>query len=81
LSNVIFFFISEPFIEKLENMENFNQTFTLLDANISLNLDILETGLFNILALIALLVYTGRDFFRIFTRRTQNNDFKQCSGC
>jgi F-type H+-transporting ATPase subunit b len=43
-------------------MENFNQTFTLLDANISLNLDILETGLFNILALIALLVYTGRDF-------------------
>ncbi len=62
MSNVIFLFISEQFIEKLENMENFNQTFTLLDENIGLNLDILETGLLNILALIALLVYTGRDF-------------------
>ena len=44
-------------------MENFDQIFTLLaEEGISLNLDILETGLLNILALIAILVYTGRDF-------------------
>ena len=45
-------------------MENFNQIFTLLaeDEGISLNLDILETGLLNILALLGILIYTGRDF-------------------
>ena len=45
-------------------MENFNQIFTLLaeDESIGLNLDILETGLINILALLAILIYTGRDF-------------------
>lgn len=45
-------------------MENFSQIFTLIaqDENISLNLNILETGLLNILALIAILVFTGRDF-------------------
>ena len=45
-------------------MENFNLIFTLVaeNENIGLNLDILETGLINILALIAILVYTGRDF-------------------
>jgi F-type H+-transporting ATPase subunit b len=45
-------------------MENFNQIFTLLvkDENISLNLDILETGLINILGLLTILIYTGRDF-------------------
>ena len=45
-------------------MENFNQIFTLLaeEGSISLNLDILETGLLNILALLAILVYTGKDF-------------------
>lgn len=45
-------------------MENFDQIFTLLakHESIGLNLDILETGLLNILALIAILVYTGRDF-------------------
>lgn len=45
-------------------MENFDQIFTLLseDEGIGLNLDILETGLLNILALIAILVSTGRDF-------------------
>jgi F-type H+-transporting ATPase subunit b len=45
-------------------MENFDQIFTLLaeDKGIGLNLDILETGLINILALVAILVYTGRDF-------------------
>jgi len=45
-------------------MENFNQIFTLLAEaeGISLNFDILETGLLNILALLAILIYTGRDF-------------------
>lgn len=45
-------------------MENFDQIFTLLAEHegIGLNLDILETGLLNILALVAILVYTGRDF-------------------
>jgi len=45
-------------------MENFDQIFTLLAEHegISLNTDILETGLINILALIAILIYTGRDF-------------------
>ena len=44
-------------------MENFDQSFTLLaNEGISLNTDILETGLINILALVAILVYTGRDF-------------------
>lgn len=45
-------------------MENFNQIFTLLanEEGIGLNLDILETGLLNIIALLGILIYTGRDF-------------------
>jgi F-type H+-transporting ATPase subunit b len=45
-------------------MENFDQIFTLLAEHegIGLNLDILETGLLNIIALVAILIYTGRDF-------------------
>ena len=45
-------------------MEKFDQIFTLLaeQEGIGLNTDILETGLINILALLAILVYTGRDF-------------------
>ena len=45
-------------------MENFDQIFTLLAEHngISLNSDILETGLINIIALVAILIYTGRDF-------------------
>jgi len=45
-------------------MENFDQIFTLLAEHegIGLNLDILETGLLNILSLLAILVYTGQDF-------------------
>ena len=44
-------------------MENFDQIFTLLaNEGIGLNTDILETGLINILALLGILVYTGRDF-------------------
>jgi F-type H+-transporting ATPase subunit b len=45
-------------------MENFDQIYTLLANNegIGLNLDILETGLLNIIALVGILIYTGRDF-------------------
>jgi F-type H+-transporting ATPase subunit b len=45
-------------------MENFDQIFTLLAEHegIGLNTDILETGLLNILALVGILIYTGRDF-------------------
>jgi len=45
-------------------MENFDQIFTLLAENgsIGLNLDILETGVINIAALVGILVYTGKDF-------------------
>ena len=45
-------------------MENFDQIFTLLAEHegIGLNTDILETGLINIFALLAILIYTGRDF-------------------
>ena len=45
-------------------MENFDQIFTLLaeSEGIGLNTDILETGLLNILALVAILIYAGRDF-------------------
>jgi len=45
-------------------MENFDQIFTLLAEHegIGLNLDILETGLLNIIALLGILFFTGRDF-------------------
>ena len=46
-------------------MENFNQIFTLIAEHegIGLNTDILETGLLNIIAVVAILIYTGKDFF------------------
>jgi len=45
-------------------MENFDQIFTLLAEHegFGLNLDILETGLLNIITLVAILIFTGRDF-------------------
>ena len=44
-------------------MENFDQIFTLIaNEGISLNPDILETGLVNIIALVAILVFVGKDF-------------------
>lgn len=45
-------------------MENLDQIFTLIahEEGIGLNLDILETGLLNIIALVAILIYTGKDF-------------------
>ena len=55
-------------------MENFDQIFTLLaeEEGISLNTDILETGLINILALLAILVYTGRDFLGSLLEERKN---------
>lgn len=46
-------------------MENFDQIFTLIaehEEGIGFNTDILETGLINILCVIAILIYAGRDF-------------------
>jgi F-type H+-transporting ATPase subunit b len=45
-------------------MENFDQIFTVLAEHerIGLNTDILETGFINILALVGILIYTGKDF-------------------
>ena len=45
-------------------MENFDQIFTLLaeEEGIGFNSDILETGLINILALVGILIYAGKDF-------------------
>ena len=59
-------------------MENFNQIFTFLAINegIHLNLDILETGLINILALIAILIYTGRDFLGSLLEERKTNIVK-----
>jgi len=59
-------------------MENFDQIFTVLAEHdaISLNLDILETGLLNILALLAILVYTGRDFLGSLLEERKTNIVK-----
>jgi F-type H+-transporting ATPase subunit b len=45
-------------------MESFDQIFTVIAENkgISLNTDILETGVLNIAALVGILIYTGKDF-------------------
>lgn len=59
-------------------MENFNQIFTLLakSEGIGLNLDILETGLINIIALVAILVYTGKDFLGSVLQERKNTIVK-----
>jgi len=59
-------------------MENFDQIFTLLAEHegISLNPDILETGLINILALVAILIYTGRDFLGSLLEERKNTIVK-----
>ena len=56
-------------------MENFDQIFTLVaeSKSIGLNLDILETGLINILALVAILVYTGKDFLGSLLEERKTN--------
>lgn len=59
-------------------MENLNQIFTVLAANegIGLNLDILETGVLNIIALIAILIYTGKDFLGSILQERKTNIVK-----
>ena len=59
-------------------MENFNQIFTLLakSEGIGLNLDILETGLINIIALVAILIYTGKDFLWSILQERKNTIVK-----
>jgi|Transcript_52427 F-type H+-transporting ATPase subunit b len=56
-------------------MENFDQIFTLIAENnsISLNLDILETGVINIITLIVILVYVGRDFLGSILEKRKND--------
>jgi len=56
-------------------MENFNQIFTLLAEHegIGLNTDILETGLINIVALVGILIYSGRDFLGSFLEQRKTN--------
>ena len=64
-------------------MENFDQIFTLLAEHegIGLNTDILETGLINILGLLAILIYTGRDFLGSLLEERKNDYCKRCSRC
>jgi len=59
-------------------MENFNQIFTLLAENgsIGLNLDILETGIINIAALVGILIYTGKDFLGSILQERKNTIVK-----
>ena len=56
-------------------MENFNQIFTLLAEHegIGLNTDILETGLINIVALVGILIYSGRDFLGSFLEQRKTS--------
>ena len=56
-------------------MENFNQIFTLIAENesITLNLDILETGIINIIALLGILIYVGRDFLGSALEQRKND--------
>jgi F0F1-type ATP synthase membrane subunit b/b' len=55
-------------------MENFNQIFTLLanKEGISLNVDILETGVINITIVIVILVTLGRDFLGSILEKREN---------
>jgi len=56
-------------------MENFNQIFTLIAENesITLNLNILETGIINIIALLGILIYVGRDFLGSTLEQRKND--------
>jgi len=56
-------------------MENFDNIFTVIAENdgIGLNLDILETGVINILALIGILVFTGKDFLGSILEERRTN--------
>jgi F0F1-type ATP synthase membrane subunit b/b' len=54
-------------------MENFHQIFTLLahEERISLNLNILETGVINITAVVVILISVGRDFLGSILEKRQ----------
>jgi F0F1-type ATP synthase membrane subunit b/b' len=54
-------------------METFDQIFTLLakEEGISLNLDILETGVVNITAVVVILISVGRDFLGSILEKRQ----------
>ena len=56
-------------------MENFDNIFTLVTENgsIGLNLDILETGVINIAALVGILVFTGKDFLGSILEERKTN--------
>ena len=56
-------------------MENFDNIFTLVTENgsIGLNLDILETGVINIVALVGILVFTGKDFLGSILEERKTN--------
>jgi hypothetical protein len=56
-------------------MENFDQIFTCRTRGYWFKYRYSETGLINILALLAILFSTGQDF-RIIIRRAENNDCK-----
>jgi len=59
-------------------MENFDQIFTLIahEEGIGLNLDILETGVINIIALVGILLYTGKDFLGSFLKQRRDTIVK-----
>jgi len=54
-------------------MENFDQIFTLLahEQGISLNFDILESGVINITAVVVILISVGRDFLGSILEKRQ----------
>lgn len=54
-------------------MENFDQIFTLLveEGGITFNFDILGSGVINIGALVAILIYVGRDFLGSILEKRQ----------
>ena len=56
-------------------MENFDQIFTLLadNASITLNEDILETGVLNIIALVIILIYVGGSFLKSLLEKRKND--------
>ena len=56
-------------------MENFDKIFTLVAENggIGLNLDILETGVLNIIGLIVILIFASKDFLTSFLKERSEN--------
>nr|QYB18893.1 CF0 subunit I of ATP synthase [Climaconeis sp.] len=59
-------------------MENFNQIFIL--ENIDLNLDIIETGLINILLLIGIVIYNSQKFLGEILKERKEAIYKNVEG-